>query len=131
QVSVRREEQRPTRTNSLQSPNPSAKRIKAMASRLVAAAASSSSSAPSLMPRLISRRGLARASGGYDYDYLKVNLWEDPKRPMRWKRSHFIVATIGVWGVFAYGGCKLFDWVYYELDREDKTKGSAAKAKAK
>ncbi|CAL4952238.1 unnamed protein product [Urochloa decumbens] len=110
-----------------------------MASRLVAAAAaasssssSSSSSAPSLMgmARLISRRGLAGGADGfdYDYDYGKVNLWENPRRPMSWKRSHFIVATIAVWGVFAYGGCKLFDWVY---DVENKTEAAKAKAKAK
>ncbi|CAO2194114.1 unnamed protein product [Urochloa humidicola] len=82
-----------------------------MASRLVAAAkaVSSSSPAPSLMARLVSRRGLA---DGYDYDRGKFNWWENPRRPMSWKRSHFIVATKGVWGVFAYGGCKLFDWVY-------------------
>ncbi|CAO2199466.1 unnamed protein product [Urochloa humidicola] len=99
-----------------------------MASRLVAAAkaaVSSSSSAPSLMPRLVSRRGLA---DGYDYDYCKFNWWENPRRPMSWKRSHFIVATIGVWGVFAYGGCKLFDWVY---DTENRAKAYAAKAKTK
>ncbi|CAL4952250.1 unnamed protein product [Urochloa decumbens] len=101
-----------------------------MASRLVAAAASSSSSAPSLMgmARLISRRGLAGGADGYDYDYYKMNLWENPTRPMSWKRSHFLVATLTVWGGLMYGGCKLFDWVY---DAENKTEAYAAKAKAK
>ncbi|CAO2186118.1 unnamed protein product [Urochloa humidicola] len=96
-----------------------------MASRLVAAAAgAAASSSPSSLVRLISRRGLADPAGRYCP--VKVNLWEDPMSPMRWKQSHFIVASITVWGVFVYGGFKLFG-----EDKKNKTEVQSKQAKAK
>ncbi|CAO2205211.1 unnamed protein product [Urochloa humidicola] len=94
-----------------------------MASRLAAAAASSSSSSSSLA-RLISRRGLADYPRRYDP--VKVNLWEDPMSPMRWKQSHFILTSLTVWGVFSYGVLKLFD-----DDEKNKTEVLSQQAKAK
>ncbi|KAK3141533.1 hypothetical protein QOZ80_4BG0335140 [Eleusine coracana subsp. coracana] len=78
-----------------------------MASRLVAAAAASSSSTSSChLARIISRRGLA---SGADHPGLeKVNLWEDPMSPMKWKHGHFVIAAVSIWGAFTYGGFKLF-----------------------
>ncbi|CAL4952263.1 unnamed protein product [Urochloa decumbens] len=88
-----------------------------MASRLAAAAvaAASSSSSPSSLARLIPRRGLADPAGRYCP--VKVNLWEDPMSPMRWKQSHFIVTSITVWAGFVYCGFKLFG-----EDEKNKTK---------
>ncbi|CAO2161492.1 unnamed protein product, partial [Urochloa humidicola] len=74
------------------------------------AKAAASSPSPSLA-RLISRRGIGR------YNPVKVNMWEDPKSPMRWKTSHFVVTSITVWGVCIYGGFKLFG-----DDEKSKTK---------
>ncbi|OEL20789.1 hypothetical protein BAE44_0018194 [Dichanthelium oligosanthes] len=55
-----------------------------MASRLVAAAASSSASSP--LARLVSRRRLAGAADGHGSD--KVALWKDPLSPSKWKEEH-------------------------------------------
>ncbi|XP_062211719.1 uncharacterized protein LOC133912816 [Phragmites australis] len=77
-----------------------------MASRLVAAAASSSSSSASPLARLISRRRLA---GGADpHGPAKVNLWQDPMSPSKWKEEHFVLASLSMWGVVMYGGFKIF-----------------------
>ncbi|CAO2181320.1 unnamed protein product [Urochloa humidicola] len=88
-----------------------------MASRLVAATAATAKAATSFpspapsLARFISRRGLGR------YNPVKVNLWEDPKSPVRWKTSHFVVTSITVWGVCVYGGFKPFG-----DDEKSKTK---------
>ncbi|TVU21389.1 hypothetical protein EJB05_31019, partial [Eragrostis curvula] len=69
-----------------------------MASRLFAAAASSSSSS---LARLISRRGLA-SPAGRRWTAEKVNLWEDPTSPMRWKDGHFVLASVSIWAGIMY-----------------------------
>ncbi|CAD6213465.1 unnamed protein product [Miscanthus lutarioriparius] len=84
-----------------------------MASRLAAAAASSSTSA-SPLARLISRRGLAGAADGHGP--AKVPLWKDPLSPSKWKEEHFVLASLSMWGALIYGGFKLFGG-----KNEDKT----------
>ncbi|WVZ60325.1 hypothetical protein U9M48_010368 [Paspalum notatum var. saurae] len=78
-----------------------------MASRLVAAAASS----PYLLGRLISRRGFSGPPYGYWRPHEKVNLWEGPMNPMMRKTSHFMLASITVWGALVYGWFYLFGMV--------------------
>ncbi|KAG2595092.1 hypothetical protein PVAP13_5KG049800 [Panicum virgatum] len=43
--------------------------------------------------------------------------------PMRWKASHFMIATVTVWGGLVYAGFELFD-------PEERNKKTLAKAKA-
>ncbi|KAG2547679.1 hypothetical protein PVAP13_9KG115500 [Panicum virgatum] len=74
-----------------------------MASRLVAAAASSSSSP---LARLVSRRRLAGAADGHGS--AKVPMWKDPLSPSKWKEEHFVLASLSMWGGLIYGGYKFF-----------------------
>ncbi|XP_072988078.1 uncharacterized protein [Typha latifolia] len=72
-----------------------------------AALASSLSRLSSSTPpaKLIPRRGLA---GGGDHGPPRVNLWEDPLSPSKWKEEHFVLASLSGWGLVIYGGYKLF-----------------------
>ncbi|KAJ1294702.1 hypothetical protein BS78_01G165800 [Paspalum vaginatum] len=90
-----------------------------MASRLVAAAASSSSASP--LARLVSRRRLAGAADGHGSD--KVPLWKDPLSPSKWKEEHFVLASLSGWGLLGYGGFKLFGG-----KKEDKIEATPAQA---
>ncbi|KAF8722020.1 hypothetical protein HU200_022645 [Digitaria exilis] len=74
-----------------------------MASRLVAAAASSSSSP---LARLVARRGLAGAADGHGST--KVPMWKDPLSPSKWKEEHFVLVSLSGWGAAIFGGYKFF-----------------------
>uniref|UniRef100_A0A6V7QVQ8 Uncharacterized protein n=1 Tax=Ananas comosus var. bracteatus TaxID=296719 RepID=A0A6V7QVQ8_ANACO len=80
----------------------------AMAARTALASASAISrsfrAAPA--PNLVPRRGLA--GGGDHHGPPKVNMWEDPLSPSRWKEEHFVLASLAGWGLLGYGGYKLF-----------------------
>ncbi|XP_021894761.1 uncharacterized protein LOC110812318 [Carica papaya] len=55
---------------------------------------------------LFQRRGLA---GGADHHgSLKVNFWEDPLHPSKWKQEQFVTVSLAGWGLLAYGGYKYF-----------------------
>ncbi|XP_073100738.1 uncharacterized protein [Elaeis guineensis] len=60
-----------------------------MATRVALATASSlpRSSLPSLAAKLAPHRGLT--SGGDHHGPPKVNIWEDPLSPSKWKEEHF------------------------------------------
>ncbi|XP_030550992.1 uncharacterized protein LOC115755654 isoform X2 [Rhodamnia argentea] len=55
---------------------------------------------------LIHRRGLA--SGGEHHGQPKVNFWEDPLSPSKWKEEHFVIVSVTGWGLLFYGGYKYF-----------------------
>ncbi|WCJ32121.1 hypothetical protein M5689_013563 [Euphorbia peplus] len=55
---------------------------------------------------LIHRRGLA--GGGDHHGPPKVNFWQDPMSPSRWKEEHFVIISLTGWGVAIYGGYKFF-----------------------
>ncbi|KAH9618070.1 hypothetical protein KSS87_014508 [Heliosperma pusillum] len=81
-----------------------------MASRIVAAARQlatvsriSTSKQPSL---LLQRRGLAGAADHHGPP--KVNCWEDPTSPSKWKEEHFVLVSLSGWGLLIFGGYKLF-----------------------
>lgn len=38
----------------------------------------------------------------------KVNFWEDPMHPSKWKEEHFVLVSLAGWGAVIYGGYKLF-----------------------
>uniref|UniRef100_A0A1D1Z1T6 Uncharacterized protein n=1 Tax=Anthurium amnicola TaxID=1678845 RepID=A0A1D1Z1T6_9ARAE len=72
---------------------------------------------PAILPRVstaptsqaakhISRRGLA--GGGDHHGPPKVNCWEDPLSPSKWKEEHFVIVSLAGWGLIFYGGYKFF-----------------------
>ncbi|WOK96554.1 hypothetical protein Cni_G05261 [Canna indica] len=74
---------------------------------LMAAASSisrSATAAPAV--RLVPRRGMA--GGGDHHGPPKVNFWEDPTSPSKWKEEHFVLVSLAGWGLFIYGGYKAF-----------------------
>lgn len=52
---------------------------------------------------LIHRRGLA---GDHGHGPPKVNFWQDPLHPSRWKEEHFVIVSLAGWGALFYGGYK-------------------------
>ncbi|XVE80216.1 hypothetical protein DITRI_Ditri14bG0121900 [Diplodiscus trichospermus] len=73
---------------------------------------------------LIHRRGLAGRGGGTLLSHLhhhfvsmitksstwtsKVNFWQDPLSPSKWKEEHFVIVSLTGWGLLFYGGYKYF-----------------------
>ncbi|GAV85364.1 hypothetical protein CFOL_v3_28802, partial [Cephalotus follicularis] len=55
---------------------------------------------------LVHRRGLA--GGGDHHGSAKVNFWENPLRPSKWKEEHFVIVSLTGWGLLFYGGYKFF-----------------------
>ncbi|OMP04586.1 hypothetical protein COLO4_09470 [Corchorus olitorius] len=55
---------------------------------------------------LIHRRGFA--GGGDHHGPPKVNFWQDPMNPSRWKEEHFVIVSLTGWGLLLYGGYKYF-----------------------
>ncbi|KAL5976222.1 hypothetical protein ACLOJK_041873 [Asimina triloba] len=89
--------------------------VSAMAAWAAAAAAArqaafhsrlSSPASPAQAARLFQRRGLA---GGADpHGPPKINLWQDPMSPSKWKEEHFVIASLTGWGLLIFGGYKAF-----------------------
>ncbi|CAI7898392.1 unnamed protein product [Closterium sp. NIES-54] len=38
----------------------------------------------------------------------RVNIWEDPLNPGRWKEEHFVFVSLGGWGLVFYGAYRAF-----------------------
>ncbi|WCJ30648.1 hypothetical protein M5689_012194 [Euphorbia peplus] len=55
---------------------------------------------------LIHRRGLAGAADHHGPP--KVNCWQDPMSPSKWKEEHFVIVSLSGWAVAIFGGYKLF-----------------------
>ncbi|RAL42901.1 unnamed protein product [Cuscuta campestris] len=55
---------------------------------------------------LVTRRGLAGAADHHGPP--KVNFWEDPMSPSKWKEEHFVLISLAGWASAIYGGYKLF-----------------------
>ncbi|KAL5736218.1 hypothetical protein ACOSQ2_031006 [Xanthoceras sorbifolium] len=55
---------------------------------------------------LVQRRGLA--GGGDHHGPPKVNFWQDPLSPSKWKEEHFVIVSLTGWGLLIYGGYKIF-----------------------
>ncbi|XP_043712325.1 uncharacterized protein LOC122661075 [Telopea speciosissima] len=66
--------------------------------------------------KLIQRRGLA--GGGDHHGPAKVNFWEDPLSPSKWKEEHFVIVSLSGWGLLFYGGYKFFTGG--KKDKEDE-----------
>ncbi|XVE92813.1 hypothetical protein REPUB_Repub01dG0134800 [Reevesia pubescens] len=61
--------------------------------------------APSQAASLIARRGLAGAADHHGPP--KVNCWQDPMSPSKWKEEHFVIVSLTGWGLLFFGGYKL------------------------
>ncbi|XP_062106260.1 uncharacterized protein LOC133817697 [Humulus lupulus] len=55
---------------------------------------------------LVQRRGLAGAADHHGPP--RVNVWEDPMSPSKWKEEHFVIVSLSGWGLLIFGGYKLF-----------------------
>ncbi|KAF3453621.1 hypothetical protein FNV43_RR04062 [Rhamnella rubrinervis] len=55
---------------------------------------------------LVHRRGLA--GGGDHHGPPKVNFWQDPMNPSKWKEEHFVIVSLTGWGLLFFGGYKYF-----------------------
>ncbi|KAJ6823120.1 uncharacterized protein M6B38_385000 [Iris pallida] len=76
----------------------------ARAAMATAASAFSRSRAPA--SSLVHRRSMA--GGGDHHGPPRVNLWDDPLSPSKWKEEHFVLASLAGWGLVIYGGLKAF-----------------------
>ncbi|OVA13895.1 hypothetical protein BVC80_1781g30 [Macleaya cordata] len=38
----------------------------------------------------------------------KVNCWQDPLSPSKWKEEHFVIVSLTGWGLLIFGGYKFF-----------------------
>ncbi|KAK8698636.1 hypothetical protein V6N13_114747 [Hibiscus sabdariffa] len=61
---------------------------------------------PSQPASLIPRRGLAGAADHHGPP--KVNCWQDPMSPSKWKEEHFVIVSLSGWGLLFYSGYKFF-----------------------
>ncbi|XP_031501211.1 uncharacterized protein LOC116264898 [Nymphaea colorata] len=67
----------------------------------------SQSPAPGVQaPKLLQRRGMA--GGGDHHGPPRVNCWQDPLSPSKWKEEHFVIVSLSGWGLLIYGGYKAF-----------------------
>ncbi|GAB2274826.1 hypothetical protein Dimus_009600 [Dionaea muscipula] len=55
---------------------------------------------------LVPRRGLAGAAD--HHGPAKINCWQDPMSPSKWKEEHFVLVSLTGWGLVIFGGYKLF-----------------------
>ncbi|KAI9075284.1 hypothetical protein K1719_042689 [Acacia pycnantha] len=66
----------------------------------------SSPRTPIQAPNLIHKRGLAGAADHHGPP--KVNCWQDPMSPSKWKEEHFVIVSLSGWGLLFFGGYKFF-----------------------
>ncbi|KAJ6349029.1 hypothetical protein OIU77_006587 [Salix suchowensis] len=66
----------------------------------------SSPKSPAQAAALIHRRGLAGAADHHGPP--RINFWQDPMSPSKWKEEHFVIVSLSGWGVLIYGGYKFF-----------------------
>ncbi|KAK6919512.1 hypothetical protein RJ641_015416 [Dillenia turbinata] len=38
----------------------------------------------------------------------KVNCWQDPMNPAKWKEEHFVIVSLSGWGLLFFSGYKFF-----------------------
>ncbi|KAK9152595.1 hypothetical protein Sjap_000075 [Stephania japonica] len=48
------------------------------------------------------------SSETYHHGPQKVNCWQDPMSPSKWKEEHFVIVSLSGWGLLFYGGYKFF-----------------------
>ena len=48
------------------------------------------------------------SGGGDHHGPSRINIWDDPLSPSKWKEEHFVLASLAGWGLLIYGGMKAF-----------------------
>ncbi|XP_034900748.1 uncharacterized protein [Populus alba] len=66
----------------------------------------SSPKTPTQAAALVHRRGLSGAADHHGPP--RINCWQDPMSPSKWKEEHFVIVSLSGWGVLIYGGYKFF-----------------------
>ncbi|KAL5793863.1 hypothetical protein ACOSP7_002457 [Xanthoceras sorbifolium] len=66
----------------------------------------SSSKTSAQAASLVHRRGLAGAAD--HHGPLKINCWQDPMSPSKWKEEHFVIVSLSGWGLLIFGSYKFF-----------------------
>nr|AFK39668.1 unknown [Medicago truncatula] len=54
----------------------------------------------------VHRRGMAGSADPHGTP--KVNIWQDPLSPSKWKEEHFVIASLTGWTLLFYSGYKFF-----------------------
>ncbi|GLJ34619.1 hypothetical protein SUGI_0696300 [Cryptomeria japonica] len=54
----------------------------------------------------------------------KVNFWEDPMSPSKWKEEHFVLISLAGWGALIYGSYKFFTGGKKDKSNEKVQEGS-------
>ncbi|KAJ7948260.1 1D-myo-inositol 2-amino-2-deoxy-alpha-D-glucopyranoside ligase [Quillaja saponaria] len=81
--------------------------LAAAAARQAASLSRISSTRTPIQPaNLIQRRGLAGAADHHGPP--KVNFWQDPTSPSKWKEEHFVIVSLSGWGLLFFSGYKFF-----------------------
>ncbi|KAK7324606.1 hypothetical protein VNO77_28306 [Canavalia gladiata] len=74
-------------------------------------------------PSLLHSRGLAGAADHHGPP--KVNFWQDPLSPSKWKEEHFVIVSLTGWGILFYSGYKFFTG---GKDKNEEKVGASNKA---
>ncbi|KAF3327480.1 hypothetical protein FCM35_KLT07598 [Carex littledalei] len=77
-----------------------------MAARMAISSSLSRISSSSFSARLVPRRSLAGTAD--HHGPTKVNIWEDPLSPSKWKEEQFVLASLSGWFLLGYGASKIF-----------------------
>ncbi|KAM0958677.1 hypothetical protein ACFX13_024578 [Malus domestica] len=81
--------------------------LAAAAARQLATSSRISTARTSSLPsNIIHRRGLAGAADHHGPP--RVNVWQDPLSPSKWKEEHFVIVSLSGWGLLIFGGYKFF-----------------------
>ncbi|CAL5393325.1 unnamed protein product [Camellia sinensis] len=56
----------------------------------------------------------------YHHEPPKVNFWEDPLSPSKWKEEHFVIVSLTGWGLLFFGGYKFLTKGKKEKKEEEK-----------
>ncbi|MCO5574657.1 hypothetical protein L7F22_028447 [Adiantum nelumboides] len=54
----------------------------------------------------------------------KVNFWEDPMSPSKWKEEHFVLISLAGWGLFGYGAYKGISSLVKKPPEKEEVKAS-------
>ncbi|MCO5592934.1 hypothetical protein L7F22_046938 [Adiantum nelumboides] len=54
----------------------------------------------------------------------RVNFWEDPMSPSKWKEEHFVLVSLAGWGLFGYGAYKGISSLVKKPPEKEEVKAS-------
>eukprot|EP00250_Pteridium_aquilinum_P008196 c17759_g1_i1 orf=101-385(+) len=54
----------------------------------------------------------------------KINFWQDPMSPSKWKEEHFVLISLAGWGLFGFGVYKAFSGLKAKAPEKEEVKAS-------